>query len=131
MGSEKITGPENKVSKPSESNPESKSDRKEKKSSKDNDDEKVILSKDEMIIDDAVILKEQKEQERKEKAELRRGLETMQMLKKLKAENKAKEAKSKEAENSKSSSEKESGLAKTDEKVRKALESSEKKSSEK
>ena len=64
----------------------------------------------------------------------RRGLETMQMLKKLKAENEAKEAKSKEAENSKnskSSSEKESGLAKTDEKVRKALESSEKKSSEK
>ena len=58
----------------------------------------------------------------------------MQMLKKLKAENEAKEAKSKEAENSKnskSSSEKESGLAKTDEKVRKALESSEKKSSEK
>ena len=41
-----------------------------------------------MIIDDAVILKEQKEQEKlekaqvaKEKAEIKRGLETMQMLK--------------------------------------------------
>ena len=54
------------------------------------------------------------------------------MLKKLKAENEAKEAKSKEADNSKNSkTDKESGLAKTDEKVRKALESSEKKSSEK
>ena len=60
----------------------------------------------------------------------RRGLETMQMLKKLKAENEAKEAKSKENDSSKNSknSDKESGLAKTDEKVRKALESSEKKS---
>ena len=52
----------------------------------------------------------------------------MQMLKKLKAENEAKEAKSKENDSSKNSkTDKESGLAKTDEKVRKALESSEKK----
>ena len=55
----------------------------------------------------------------------------MQMLKKLKAENEAKSKEAENSKNSKSSSEKDSGLAKTDEKVRKALESTEKKSSEK